>query len=125
MSDAATLFPRLTAATATPQNVGRRRAEGAFIRDVILAIPDDEPLEAFVIEPGETGREQGAGPGVLFAHWFDTEAPNGDRTEFLDEAVLLAARGISSLLPQLTFPWTTDPSGAAIGLRDGTSSRAG
>lgn len=39
-----------------------------------------------MVEPDTSG-EQEKGPGVLYAHWFDTEAPNGDRTEFLEDAL--------------------------------------
>ena len=53
-------------------------------------------------------------PGLVFAHWFDTHAPNGNRTEFLDEAVdWIRARGGSAVLPQLTFPWASDPTSSA------------
>ncbi|MBA3434907.1 MAG: hypothetical protein H0U11_00295 [Chloroflexi bacterium] len=112
MSATTTLFPRPTAATAALQELGEERRESARIRDVLLPVAGDDPVQAYLVEPGETSPTQGDRPGVLFAHWFDTEAPNGDRTEFLEEAMLLAARGVSSVLPQLTFPWTADPSGA-------------
>jgi hypothetical protein len=50
---------------------------------------------------------------VLFAHWFDTHAPDGNRGQFLDEAAALAARGVTSLLPQGRFPWGSDPTDGA------------
>ena len=53
------------------------------------------------------------GAGLLAWHWFDTEAPDGDRTQFLDEAVELAAAGVVSLLPQGRFPWPSAPIGGA------------
>lgn len=42
----------------------------------------------------------GAGPfaGVLFIHWYEPEAGNSNRTQFLDEAVALAEHGATSLL---------------------------
>jgi pimeloyl-ACP methyl ester carboxylesterase len=61
--------------------------------------------------PGET--DQLPGPGVLAWHWFDTEADDSDRTQFLDEAVELAGLGVTSLLPQGRFPWAAPPTGAA------------
>jgi hypothetical protein len=103
MSDARNLFPCPTADTTTVEATGDERREGARIHDVSVVIPGDRPITAFIVEPLEAPTGQGAGPGLLFAHWFDTEAPNGDRTEFLGEAELLAARGATSLLPQLTF----------------------
>ena len=51
---------------------------------------------------------QPSGVGVLFLHWFD-EAPNANRTQFLEEAKALARFGVSSVLPQLGFPWATPP----------------
>ncbi len=79
--------------------------DGARIRD--LRLP--EAAEAFVVEPVDGGR----GPAVVFLHWFDTEAPDGNRTQFLDEAVALARdHGVVSVLPQGRFPWATDPTGA-------------
>jgi pimeloyl-ACP methyl ester carboxylesterase len=52
--------------------------------------------------------------GLVFAHWFDTNAPNGNRTEFVDEAVAwVRAHGGSAVLPQLTFPWAGDPEGSS------------
>jgi pimeloyl-ACP methyl ester carboxylesterase len=56
----------------------------------------------------------GRGPALLFLHWFDTEAPDGNRTQFLDEAVAMAHdHGAVSLLPQGRFPWAEDPTDAA------------
>lgn len=55
--------------------------------------------------------------GVLFLHWFDPEAPDGNRTQFLAEAEELAAQGVASVLPQLLFPWASDPMAAAEDIR--------
>jgi pimeloyl-ACP methyl ester carboxylesterase len=64
---------------------------------------------AFVVEPVEGGQ----GPGLLFLHWFDTEAPDGNRTQYLDEARQLALNhGAVSVLPQGRFPWASPPTGA-------------
>jgi dienelactone hydrolase len=51
--------------------------------------------------------------GVLFLHWFDSESEDGNRTQFLAEAEALAGEGVASLLPQLMFPWASDPTDAA------------
>ena len=51
--------------------------------------------------------------GVLFLHWFDGDAVDGNRTQFLAEAEELAGQGVASVLPQLLFPWASDPSSAA------------
>jgi pimeloyl-ACP methyl ester carboxylesterase len=79
--------------------------DGARILDARL--PDAGA--AYLVEPVEGGR----GAGVLFLHWFDTEAPDGNRTQFLDEAVALAVdHGVVSVLPQGRFPWSSAPTDA-------------
>ena len=50
--------------------------------------------------------------GLVQWHWLDTEAPDGNRDEFLGDARELAGRGFVSLLPQGRFPWRIDPSGS-------------
>lgn len=92
--------------------VGTNEVDGALVRDIRLLSEDDDPIEAFLVEPmvvdARTGR-----PGLLFAHWFDTEAPNGNRTEFRDEGLDWARRHrAAAILPQLTFPWSADPTGS-------------
>ena len=76
-----------------------------------MAVSDIADLggtEAYLVEPDGGGR----GTGLLFLHWFDTEAPDGNRTQFLDEAVALARdHGVVSVLPQGRFPWMADPTG--------------
>jgi pimeloyl-ACP methyl ester carboxylesterase len=79
--------------------------DGARIHDVEVG-----DAEAYLVEPMGGGR----GPALLFLHWFDTEAPDGNRTQFLDEAVAMAHdHGAVSLLPQGRFPWAEDPTDAA------------
>jgi dienelactone hydrolase len=68
-------------------------------------------VEAWLVRP-ETA-SPGGGPGLVMWHWLDTEAPDGNRTEFLEEARELAALGAVCLLPQGRFPWRIDPSGSA------------
>ena len=55
--------------------------------------------------------------GVLFLHWFDSAADDGNRTQFLAEAEALAGQGVASVLPQLLFPWESAPSDAAEDIR--------
>ncbi|HET9346347.1 MAG TPA: hypothetical protein VFO05_11675 [Candidatus Limnocylindrales bacterium] len=82
--------------------------DGVLVRDIGI----DGSIEAYIVEPTIVDART-ASPGLVFAHWFDTHAPNGNRTEFLDEAVdWVRARGGSAVLPQLTFPWSGDPTGS-------------
>ncbi len=79
--------------------------DGARIHDLSVA-----GAEAYLVEPIDGGR----GSAILFLHWFDTEAPDGNRTQFVDEAVDLARdHGVVSILPQGQFPWAGAPSDAA------------
>ena len=58
-------------------------------------------------------RAAAAARAILFLHWFDTEAPDGDRTQFLAEAESLARdHGVVSILPQGQFPWAGEPTDA-------------
>jgi len=70
-----------------------------------------DDIEAYLVRP--VGPIVGV---VLFLHWFD-EAPNANRSQFLDEARALAELGVTSLLPQLTFPWRSPPTDTANDLR--------
>ena len=86
----------------------REERAAAVVVDLTHESPEGE-VEAFLVEPsGESPRA-----GVVFLHWFDPEAPDGNRTQFVDEAVSLAGRGVVSLLPQGAFPWDGDPMDSA------------
>jgi len=60
--------------------------------------------ELYLVRPDATAE----GAAVLYLHWFD-EAPNANRTQYLEEATRLAEVGVVSLLPQLSFPWRSAP----------------
>lgn len=80
-------------------------SDAADVTDVRLA--DDVPV--YVVTPRGGAR----GPGLLYLHWFDPEAPDGNREQFVDEARQMAAEiGAVSILPQGRFPWTGDPTDA-------------
>ena len=84
-------------------------ADGAHAQDVQLG----EGVAGWLVEPTDGGR----GAAVLFLHWFDTEAPDGNRDQFRDEAVALAAEhGVVSILPQGRFPWADAPTDAQADL---------
>jgi len=100
---AATVLPA-TSASAEPS----RAAGGITVRDIRVG-----GTPAYLVVPDRAR----SAPAVLFLHWLDTPALNQDRTEFLAEAIRLAGRGVVSLLPQLTFPWSVDPVGDATDVR--------
>jgi len=79
--------------------------DGARIHDLAVA-----GTEAYLVEPIDGD----ARSGILFLHWFDSEAPDGNRTQFVEEAVAMARdhRAVS-ILPQGRFPWDGAPTDAA------------
>jgi pimeloyl-ACP methyl ester carboxylesterase len=110
-------FPDLPTEAPTFEIVGAETRDGALIRDIRLAPPPGGdlagPIEAYLVEP-EILDARTSRPGLLFAHWFDTDAPNGNRTEYLNEAADWARHHrAAAILPQLTFPWAGDPTGSA------------
>lgn len=80
---------------------------GVLVRDVTYAAyrPARGRIAAFIVSPS------GNGPfaGVLFFHWLGEK--RSDRTQFLEEAIALAAQGVVSVLIQGYFPWTDAPAG--------------
>lgn len=69
----------------------------AVVRDVTFAARPDraaERLAAYIVAPA---RPTASMPAVLWVHWLG-EAATTNRTEFLDEATALAARGVVSVL---------------------------
>jgi pimeloyl-ACP methyl ester carboxylesterase len=83
----------------------RRTRRGATIEDVLLD-RGGEAVEAFVVAPARAKPRA----GVLFLHWLGEH--RSDRTQFLDEAVDLAAHGVRSVLPAGRLPWLVPPTDA-------------
>jgi len=82
-----------------------KELHGVTIRDVNYAAytPQRGRIKAYLIAPAQRGTHA----GVVFFHWYGR--PNGDRNQFVDEAVTLAKRGTVSLLIQGYFPWSQEP----------------
>ncbi|HZE71969.1 MAG TPA: hypothetical protein VE135_20860 [Pyrinomonadaceae bacterium] len=87
------------------KELSKQERQGVTISDVEYApyTAKRGRIKAFLVRPA------GNGPfaGVLFFHWLGR--PNGDRTQFVEEAVSLARQGTVSLLIQGYFPWQVDP----------------
>src|SRR5215218_3589869 len=82
----------------------------AQVVDVTFGGSERESVQAWLVTPPPRGAiPDGSRAAVVLWHWLDTEAPDGNRDEFLDEARSLAAAGVVSLLPQGRFPWSIDP----------------
>jgi hypothetical protein len=110
VSDDPTTRPARPAEPRAFEILGSEDRGDILVRDIAIAPGGaGERVEAYLVERA-TVDARNARPALLFAHWFDTEAPNGNRTQFLDEAVDWAKRhNAAAILPQLTFPWQGDP----------------
>ncbi len=75
------------------QEVGLETRGAALVRDLTFTSAD-KPVKAYLVSPAT-----GTGPhaAILYVHWLG-EPKTTNRTEFLDEAVALAGRGVVSLL---------------------------
>ena len=93
------------------RSIGRASRGPVVIEDIAIDAGVDPPIEAFLV--GRERADGGAGPAVLAWHWFDTVSDDSDRTQFVDEAVELAHRGVTTLLPQGRFPWSSPPTGSS------------
>lgn len=76
-----------------------------LIRDITFTSPGTEqPISAYLIAPTTTSTDCA---GILYVHWYEPQSPTSNRTQFVDEAVTLAERGIVSLL--VSTMWSDPP----------------
>ena len=90
--------------------------DGAIVEDIRYDGGAGAPgeVEAYLVSPADgASRDPGTCAGIILWHWLETRSPDGNRTQFLEEAGELATAGATSLLPQGRFPWTVDPTGSA------------
>lgn len=74
------------------KEVGIETRGGVTVRDITF-VGGTDPVKAYLVAPARAGSHA----AILYVHWFgDPETTN--RTEFLNEAVALAERGVVSLL---------------------------
>ncbi len=81
-----------------PPDVKVRQIEGTKgyrLWDISLRSDGNDRITAYVVAPESDGKH----PAILFGHWGD-----GERAEFLSEAILMARLGVVSILPD--YPWT-------------------
>lgn len=78
---------------------------GVTVTDLAFENGSGGQTDAYLVEP-ESG---GSGAAIVWFHWLETGNPTSKRTEFLEEATALAARGVVSLLVQGTLPWSQRP----------------
>jgi dienelactone hydrolase len=84
---------------ARPFNVKVTRTEArgeAVVTDVTYDRLTTGTWGAYLVAPATVPSSRR--PGVLFVHWYEPPNPTSNRTEFLEDAVALAADGVTSLL---------------------------
>jgi dienelactone hydrolase len=86
---------------------GKEAADGVTTEDISFSTADVPPTAAYLVRPTHAGKRPA--PAIVWFHWLETGDSTSSRTEFLDEAQGLAARGVVSLLVQGTFPWHDAP----------------
>ena len=76
------------------RDAGQEAVEGATVHDISYASPKGGRVPGYLVVP------PGSGPfaGIVYVHW-----GQGDRTEFLSEALLLAKSGVESLTIDAPF----------------------
>lgn len=90
---AADIFAYDRAAPLNVQELGRETRGGAVVRDLTFT-PAGTPVKAYLVSPAAA---PGPHAAILYVHWFGDPATT-NRTQFLNEAVTLAERGVVSLL---------------------------
>ena len=81
------------------QEVNTSESEGVFIRNFTYESQFFGRRAAYYVYP-ETGENL---PVILYVHWYEPEAIDSNRTQFLEEAKLLAKNGIASLLVETVW----------------------
>jgi dienelactone hydrolase len=94
-------------AQSAPSTQKQTRAQ-VVVDDITIAVPGQDPVQAWLVRPAGQPKKHSQA-GVLWLHWLGEI--NGDRNEYLSEAVTLAGRGVVSVLPQGYFPWVPNPDG--------------
>jgi dienelactone hydrolase len=78
------------------QTKSTERRGDVTISDITYTVPGGKRIAAYLVAPA------GEGPhaATLYIHWYEPPKPSSGRTEFLEEAVEQARKGVVSLLPE-------------------------
>jgi dienelactone hydrolase len=105
LSQASVSVPSFDYDASTPIDVQFTHGPGAGVTQLTYARLDGSRNNATLVSPAvASGQTQTPRPAVLFVHWYEPPRPTSNRTEFLAEAVELAASGVVSLL--IDTPWS-------------------
>src|SRR4051812_9997323 len=85
--EAGTMFSYDASAPLNLQVAGTEMRGDVTVKDITYSGPTREkPFSAYLVVPAGNGPF----PGILYAHWYDPSTTTSNRTEFLDEAVMMA-----------------------------------
>jgi dienelactone hydrolase len=93
----------------TVTELSTETTDGVTVTDLTFTAEDIQPTEAYLVTPADGP----PGPAIIWFHWVEFGNPTSNRTEFLEEARALAARGAVSLLVQGRMPWLEPPESIA------------
>ncbi|MBC7869398.1 MAG: hypothetical protein H7Y09_01055 [Chitinophagaceae bacterium] len=78
------------------EQVGSETRDGATIQDITFpSVTGGLPTHAYLIRPADG---IGSFAGTLYVHWYEPSSPTSNRTQYVDEAVIMARKGVISLL---------------------------
>ena len=76
--------------------ISQQTQQGVTVIDLTFpSVTGGEPIQAYLVRPAYSKTSLA---GVLFVHWYEPAAADSNRTQYLEEAKLLAKRGTVSLL---------------------------
>ncbi len=84
------------------REVGVTSRAGARVHDISYASPKGGRVAAYLVVPDQKHLKPPFA-AVIWGHWRMAGSPTRNRSEFLEEAVVLARSGLVSLLPQAVF----------------------
>lgn len=77
----------------------KHESEAYQIKDIEYAACDGKKIQAYVVMPlSSSVTKSSKQPAILYVHWLDPHAKDSNRTQFLEEAKIMAAKGVSSVL---------------------------
>ena len=73
---------------------GIQESEEVILEDMTYTNPFGVSRAAYYIRP----KGEGPFPAILYVHWYEPEAGDSNRTQFVEEAKGMATQGAASLL---------------------------
>lgn len=83
---------------------GSETRDGVVIRDIAFESPvDGMAINAYLIAQESEAEADSLVP-ILYVHWYEPQSPTSNRTQFIEEAVMMAREhGVIALLPEVNW----------------------